>query len=100
MSTPCPQEVIDTGRALIQARKLAEAMSGKIDEAIPLLEKAVAVMVNDGGAKAMQAGAAFVRLRQAQTAFGLIMEAHESLRRVLEECDVEQPTDAQVASIR
>ncbi len=100
MPKPTPNEVIETGKALIKARKSAALMSEHVDEAIGKLHAAIAVMTKDHGARAMQAGEALTKLRKAQTALGLIMEAHNSLRCVLTECDVEQPTDAQVLSIR
>lgn len=100
MPKPCPDEVVETGRALIKARKLAESMSDNIGIAIAELGEAINVMVKDHGAKAMQAGSAIAKLRQAQAAYGLIMDAHNDLRKVLAECDVDAPTDAQVASIR
>ncbi len=100
MPKPTPNEVIETGKALIKARKSAALMSEQIDEAISKLHGAIEVMTKDHGALAMQAGSALTKLRQAQAALGLIMEAHNSLRCVLTECDVEQPTDAQVLSIR
>jgi hypoxanthine phosphoribosyltransferase len=100
MPKPCPDEVVETGRTLIAARKLAQAMSDKVDIALNQLEAAVGVMVKDHGAKAMQAGSALAKLRKAQAAYGLIMDAHNDLRMVLHECDVDAPTDAQVASIR
>jgi hypothetical protein len=74
-------------------------MSEAIDDALANLTKAVEAM-KPHGAKAMQAGKAIAKLRQAQAAVGLVMEGHDSLRRVLKECDVEEPTDAQVLSIR
>lgn len=100
MPKPCPESVVETGRSLVKARKLAESMSDNIDIALAELRQAVKVMVEQHGAKAMQAGSAIAKLRQAQAAYGLIMDAHNDLRCVLMECDVEQPTDAQVASIR
>ena len=100
MPAPCPAEVIETGRSLISARKLARDMSEAIDDALGNLSDAIEVMTANHGAKAMQAGSAIAKLRQAQAAYGFIMEAHNDLRMVLVECDVEQPTDEQVASIR
>lgn len=100
MPKPCPESVIETGRSLIAARKMAEAMSDKIDIAIASLTEHAIPDMKAHGAKAMQAGSAIAKLRQAQAAYGLIMDAHNDLRCVLMECDVEQPTDAQVASIR
>ena len=101
MPKPCPESVVATGKALIGARKMAEAMSDKIDIAIlALTEHAIPEMMKDHGAKQMQAGSALAKLRKAQAAYGLIMDAHNDLRLVLEECDVDAPTDAQVASIR
>jgi hypothetical protein len=99
MSAPCPQEVIDTGKDLIRARRLATNMSEAIDDALANLTKAVEAM-KPHGAKAMQAGRAIANLRQAQAAVGLVMDAHDSLRHVLKACDVDEPTDAQVLSIR
>lgn len=96
----CPKEVVVAGRGLIKARKVAKKLSQKIDEAIAELEDAVNVMVSNNGAKIMQSGAAIAKLRDAQRSYGLVMEAHDSLRCVLCEQDVEQPTDEQVASIR
>lgn len=98
--SPCPQEVVETGRLLIEARKLARALSDKIDDTLDQLDLAVEVMTEKYGAKAMQAGTAIIALRTAQAAYGHVMEGHESLRQVLIACNVEQPTDAQVASIR
>jgi hypothetical protein len=100
MSTPCPDEVVAVGRSLIKARKSASIMSEQIDAAIVDLHTAIDVMTSKHGAKAMQAGIALSKLRQAQAALGDIMQAHDSLRHVLVELDIEQPTDAQVASIR
>ncbi len=100
MPKPTPDSVIKTGKALIRARKTAGNLSVEIDEAIAALHEAVEDMVKNHGAKAMQAGHALASLRQAQAALGLVMDAHNSLRCVLTECDVEQPTDAQVLSIR
>ncbi len=100
MPKECPKEVIETGRNLIKARKSASLMSEHIDEAIKALHPAIDVMVKQHGAKHMQAGTGLAKLRKAQAVLGLIMEAHDSLRCVLAECDVEQPTDEQVLSIR
>lgn len=100
MPKPCPDEVIETGKSLIKARKAAALMSEQIDDALGKLHGAIEVMTKNHGARAMQAGEAFTKLRKAQSALGLIMEAHNSLRCVLTECDVEQPTDNQVLSIR
>lgn len=99
MSAPCPQEVIDTGKDLIRARHLAIKMADAVNDALANLAKATEAM-KPHGAKAMQAGTAIAKLRQAQAAVGLIMEGHDSLRHVLKACDVEEPTDAQVLSIR
>lgn len=96
----CPPEVVEAGRALIDARKTAHTLSEAIDEAIAKLGPAVAVMVKAHGAKVMQSGTAYAKLRKAQAAYGLVMEAHDSLRAVLIECGVDQPTDEQIASIR
>lgn len=98
--TECPSEVIEAGRALIGARKQAKEMSDAIDKALAVLDGAVAVMTEKHGAKVMQSGTAYSKLRKAQQAYGLIMEAHDSLRAVLIECNVDQPTDGQIASIR
>jgi len=100
MPKPCPETVIETGRSLIAARKLAEAMSDKIDVAIASLTGHAIPDMKPHGARVMQAGAAIAKLRQAQAAYGLVMDAHNDLRLVLDQCDVESPTDAQVASIR
>jgi hypothetical protein len=99
MPKDCPPEVIECGKALILARKRANSMSGDIDEALAKLEGAIEAM-KPHGAKRMQAGEAIVLLRKAQAAQGFIMQAHNSLRHVLNECDVAEPTDVQVASIR
>ena len=100
MPKKCPDEVIAAGRALIDARKCAWKLSELIDEALAQLEPAVDHMVKVHGAKRMQSGEALVLLREAQTAVGKVMMAHQSLRQVLVGCDVEEPTDDQVASIR
>jgi hypothetical protein len=100
MPKPVPNEVVETGKSLIKARKSAGIMSEHIDEAISKLHGAIEVMTKEHGAKAMQAGSALAKLRKAQAALGYIMDAHNDLRGVLHECDVEQPTDAQVLSIR
>lgn len=100
MAHKCPPEVIEAGRALVKARKAADHMSDLIDDAFPKIETAVVHMHKEHGAKRMQAGATLARLRQAQMAVGLLMEAHDLLRHVLKECDVEEPTDAEIASIR
>lgn len=100
MPKPCPPEVIAAGRALIGARKIAHSLSEAIDEAIEALGPAVDVMATDHGSKRMSAGMAYAKLRQAQMAYGLICEAHESLRLELGKRDVDEPTDDQVASIR
>jgi len=96
----CPKDVVATGRSLIKARKFAKKASQKIDEAIAELESATDTMRAEHGAKAMQSGEAIALLRDAQRSYGLIMQAHNSLRGVLVECDVEQPTDDQVNSFR
>lgn len=96
----CPDEVIAAGRALIVARKTAWQLSMEIDSALAMLYDAVNVVTAKHGAKVMQAGEAYTKLRKAQTAYGLVMEAHDSLRAVLIECGIDQPTDAQIASIR
>ncbi len=100
MAKPVPDSVVSTGKALILARKSAEHTSDLINDALAALEHAVDDMVKDHGAKAMQAGETIQLLRDAQRCHGLVMQAHNALRRVLTECDVEQPTDAQVLSIR
>lgn len=100
MPKPCPESVIETGRALIAARKLALAMSDKIDIVIASLTEHAVPDMKEHGALVMQAGATIAKLRQAQAAYGFIMDGHNDLRLVLAECDVESPTDAQVASIR
>ncbi len=100
MPKPVPPEVVEAGRALIVARKAAYALSEAIDAACAALGPAVDVMTKDHGAKHMEAGQAYANLRIAQSAYGLVMEAHESLRQVLGKHDVESPTDDQVASIR
>ena len=99
MATPVPTEVIECGKALIKARKSASNMSADIDAAIAALHPAIDATVKLG-AKGMQAGVALEKLRKAQSALGLVMQAHNSLRQVLVELDIEQPTDAQVLSIR
>jgi len=100
MPKKCPDEVIEAGRALIDVRKASHRLSELVDTAIAKLEPAVDHMVKAHGAKRMQAGTAYTKLRQLQMAYGLACEAHESLRSVLAKCDVEEPTDDQVASIR
>lgn len=95
----CPEAVIEAGRALLIARRTAMHLSMQVDDAVKLMTAAVPVMV-EHGAKVMQMGDALARLRHAQSAFGEIMAAHESLRLVLVACDVAEPTDEQVASIR
>lgn len=100
MAHKCPNEVIEAGRALVKARKRAEEMSDAIDAAFPKIEDAVVHMNKAHGAKRMQAGGTIARLRQAQAALGLVMEAHDLLRHVLKECDVAEPTDDEIASIR
>jgi hypothetical protein len=96
----CPDEVIAAGRALTVARKTAWNLTQDIDAALAALYDATNVVTTKHGAKVMQAGTAHVKLRQAQAAYGLIMEAHDSLRAVLIECGIDQPTDAQILSIR
>lgn len=100
MASPAPDSVVTTGKALILARKSAEHMSDLINDALAALETAIDDMVKGHGAKAMQAGECIQLLREAQRSHGLVMQAHNSLRKVLIDCDVEQPTDAQVLSIR
>ncbi len=100
MANPVPDSVVATGKALILARKSAEHTSDLINDALAALESAVDDMVKDHGAKAMEAGECIQLLREAQRCHGLVMQAHNSLRKVLAERDVEQPTDAQVLSIR
>lgn len=100
MPKPCPEEVIAAGRALIDARKAAWRLSELIDEALAQLEPAIDTMVKGHGSKRMTAGTAYAKLRQAQMAYGLICEAHESLRLEMGKRDVAEPTDDQVASIR
>ena len=100
MPKPCPPEVVEAGKALVAARLAARFLSTEIDTALAALEPAINVMTKDHGAKRMEAGSAYAKLRIAQSAYGLVMEAHESLRQVLVKWDVEPPSDEQVASIR
>ncbi len=100
MPKPCPPEVIEAGRALVNARRVSESLSDLIDLAIMKLGPAVDVMVKEGGAKRMEAGSAYAKLRQAQMAFGLICDAHNDLRQVLGTYDYSEPTNEQIASIR
>lgn len=100
MPKECPPQVIEAGRALIKVRKASQSLSAAVEHAIAALGPAVDVMVNDHGARVMQSGETLALLRQIQMGEGLAMAAHNKLRSVLCDCDVAEPTNEQIASIR
>jgi N-acetylglucosamine kinase-like BadF-type ATPase len=100
MPKECPPQVIETGKALIKVRKSAASLSAAVEHAIAALGPAIDVMVKEHGAKVMQAGETLALLRKIQMAEGEAMAAHNKLRSVLCDCDVAEPTDEQVLSIR
>ena len=96
MPKPCPPEVIAAGSALVHIRLRAAALAQEIDEALPVIRKGIAAVVDGHGAKNMQAGTAIRKLRELQAGEGLAGEAHDSLRKVLSEFDIAEPTDAEI----
>lgn len=96
MSKPCPKEVIAAGAALVHIRLRAQSLAEEIDTALPVIRAGIAKVVTDHGAKNMQAGKAIRKLRELQGGEGLAGEAHDSLRRVLAEYGIDEPTDAEI----
>lgn len=96
MPKKCPPEVIAAGAALVHIRLRAAALADEIDTALPTIRKGIAAVVDGHGAKNMQAGTAIRKLRELQGGEGLAGEAHDSLRKVLAEVDIAEPTDAEI----
>jgi len=100
MPKDCPKSVVDAGRGLMKIRKLANKLSDAIDDEMPTIHSAIDEVVSLHRAKISQAGETLSLLREIQSSEGKAMQAHNLLRLVLNECDIEEPTNDQVASIR
>jgi len=96
---PAPKSVIRAGAALIKARRTAVLLATQIDEAIVAIGDATNDLVESHQLKHMQAGEALVLLRQAQTAPGLVMQAHDSVRKAISARGVEEPTDDEIVAV-
>lgn len=92
---PTPDSVIDAGTALVRARRTAWQLESDIAAALEAVEAATQEMVR-AGAKEMQAGAARARLYQAAMAYGLIGEAHDSLRAVIGQLGYSEPENDKI----
>ena len=98
MPKPCPESVVNAGAMLVAIRQAAKNLSDLVDKAMPDIHAAIDEVVEKHGAKAMQAGTAIANLRTVQATEGLTGEAHNVLRLVLRECDIEEPTNAQIVA--
>lgn len=95
----CPAEVVRAGARLVALRRLAKRLEDAIDEALPDIQEGINCVVDKHGAAYVQAGEAKTLLRTAQTAAGLIMQAHNSLRLVLVERGIAEPTGDQIITL-
>ncbi len=96
---PAPKSVIRAGAKLIAARRTAVLLATQIDEAITAIGDATNELVESHQLKHMQAGEALVLLRQAQAAPGLVMQAHDSVRKAISARGVEEPTDEEIVAV-
>lgn len=90
--------VVKAGAALIRARRTAEELDKDIEAAIAAIKDAAVELAPMHGLKLMQAGSAYAKLRQAQAAHGLIMDAHNDVRLAIKSVGLEEPTDAELVS--
>lgn len=91
------QEVIEAGAALIKARRRASKMQDALNDAFDKIDAAFETL--PGNPRRMQIGEALNHLIKAGLAHSEIMMAHNSLRKLLGEVGMEEPTDAQINEI-
>lgn len=94
-----PESVVKAGAALIAARFTAIDLAEQIDQAISAIETAADELTATHDLKHMQAGSAYVKLRKAQAAVGLIMDAHNDIRLEIKAAGIPEPTDAQILAV-
>lgn len=96
--TACPKTVILCGASLLAARRKAHEAAELTMEAYNLIEDAFGSLPS--GLRTMQLGEAKALLIEAMKMDHLIAMAHDSLRKLLGEAGVAEPTDAQLAAAR
>lgn len=92
----CPKSVIEAGRAMVNARKSAAKLEAEIFDALEKTRVATSHVCDEHGALHMQSGEAEKLLLECAAGLQNLKIAHDSLRKVLCECNIAQPTNEQL----
>lgn len=94
-----PDSVVKAGAKLIEARFTALDLADQLQDAIAAVMASADELTGTHDLKHMQLGSAYAKLRQAQAAAGLIMDAHNDLRLQIKAAGIPEPTDAQIVAV-
>ena len=92
----CPKTVIEAGRSLVNARKSAAKLEAELFDALEKVRIATKQVCDEHGALYMESGEAEKLLLECAAGLQNLKMAHNSLRKVLCECEISQPTNEQL----